>query len=240
MCWYSKHRIPDLEHLRASVDYDQIPLDADPFQSHRASARGCPDRAVIEQEIYPAVSADPNAPDFVGHALLRSGMVCRGHRADGTPDSHGGHRRGYPGGLCTPTAPVPAETPTDYDLIGSVHEGTGLYALEQVPRVDLLCRYRRRRMTISALWPGSPRSATAARARRYCWRRPGPLAAGADAWSGLAADEPERGDKPHCRDGSLLFAGAGRGRIPSGVWRSGREKDLRMVSVAPTWTWTRP
>ena len=31
------------------------------------------------------------------------------------------------------------ESPTDYDVIGSVSEGTGLYALEQLPRVDLLC-----------------------------------------------------------------------------------------------------
>jgi len=131
-----------LEHLRAAVDYDQIPLDADRHFNltiHRLA--GVTQRMVIEQEIFPAVSADPDAPDFVGHALLRSALLRLsgdgpGERPQVTLDS-GASRGGdyvYADGI----GGAPS-SPSDYDLIGSIGEGTGLYALEQLPRIDLLC-----------------------------------------------------------------------------------------------------
>jgi len=131
-----------LEHLRAAVDYDQIPLDADRHFNltiHRLA--GVTQRMVIEQEIFPAVSADPQDPDFVGHALLRSTLLRL--REDGPGERP---QLTLGSGASTGSDYIYADgiggtprSPSDYDLIGSISEGTGLYALEQLPRIDLLC-----------------------------------------------------------------------------------------------------
>lgn len=131
-----------LEYLRASVDYDGIPADAGAHFNltvHRLD--GGNKAAVVEQEIYPEVSAHASDPDYVGDALLRSSLVRL--RENGT------HQRPLPtvgpGALMNPDyvyadgTRLPAEMLSDYDLIGSPREGTGLYALEQIARLDLLC-----------------------------------------------------------------------------------------------------
>ncbi|MGI9331457.1 MAG: hypothetical protein ACR2QB_12175 [Gammaproteobacteria bacterium] len=131
-----------LEYLRAAVDYDHIPLDADGHFNltiHRLAAAS--QRMVIEQEIFPAVSADCDAADFVGHALEQSALLRLredgpGERPQvtlGSGASTGGDYVYADGMGVTPCSP------SDYDLIGSISEVTGLYALDQLPRIDLLC-----------------------------------------------------------------------------------------------------
>jgi hypothetical protein len=128
------------EHLRASVDYDNLPADdREHFNLviHRLDSVARP--LVAEQEIYPGVSARPDSPDFVGHALLNSDLV----RLEGDGSGLRPLRTVGSGAASTYVyADKPAadpEAPSDYDLIGSVADGTGLYALEQVPCVDLVC-----------------------------------------------------------------------------------------------------
>lgn len=156
-----------LEYLRASVDYDGIPADAGAYFNltvHRLDGGDRP--AVVEQEIFAAVSADPADPDYVGHALDRSALVR-------LRDDHGNRRplpTLGPGALMTPDyvyadgTRLPAEMLSDYDLIGSARDSTGLYALEQIARLDLLC-----------LVPPAPGLELGAVARfaaeRYCQRR---------------------------------------------------------------------
>jgi hypothetical protein len=156
-----------LEYLRASVDYDQVaPGEGSLFNLviHRLDSGS---RAyVAEQEIYRRVSADPSHPDFVGHALLRSQLLRLvgdgpGRRPDATigPTArardawvHADHHARSGGTL------------TDYDLIGSVADGTGLHALEQAPIVDLLC-------LLSPSADSSLGPVARFAAERYCQRR---------------------------------------------------------------------
>ena len=131
-----------LEFLRASLDYDGIPADAEAHFNltvHRLDGGNSP--AVVEQEIYPEVSIDADDPNFVGDALHHSALVrLRDTGATQRPRPTVG-----PGALMNPDyvyadgTRLPAEMLTDYDLIGSPRDSTGLYALEQIARLDLLC-----------------------------------------------------------------------------------------------------
>jgi hypothetical protein len=156
-----------LEYLRASVDYDGIAPDATGHFNltvHRLDGGERP--AVVEQEIFPAVSADPADPDYIGYALHRSVLVrLRDAGATGRPIPTLG-----PGAVVNPDyvyadgTRLPAEELSDYDLVGSQRECTGLYALEQVARVDLICVIPPR-----ADFPLGPVARFAA--ERYCRRR---------------------------------------------------------------------
>jgi len=156
-----------LEYLRASIDYDQVaPGEHTLFNLviHRLDSGS---RAyVAEQEIYRRVSADPVHPDFVGHALLRSELVRLvgdgpGKRPDATI---GPTARARDAWVRADSHARSSGSLTDYDLVGSVSDATGLYALEQAPTVDLLC-----------LMPPSADSSLGPVARfaaeRYCQRR---------------------------------------------------------------------
>jgi hypothetical protein len=129
------------ELLRASIDYDGIlPTDLDRFNLviHRLTSRV---RPIIErQEVYHGLSVDITDPDFIGHALLGSELVSikeeiPEQRPDITfcDDIEIGTSYIY-------VDPEWAETDhlTDYDLIGCNTEGTGLFALDQIPSVDIV------------------------------------------------------------------------------------------------------
>ena len=119
-----------------------IPADAEAHFNltvHRLDGGNSP--AVVEQEIYPEVSIDADDPNFVGDALHHSALVrLRDTGATQRPRPTVG-----PGALMNPDyvyadgTRLPAEMLTDYDLIGSPRDSTGLYALEQIARLDLLC-----------------------------------------------------------------------------------------------------
>jgi phage tail sheath protein FI len=123
------------ELVRAAVDYDGIDDDEhfnltlqriDPVTGH-----------VEDQEFFKRVSWQPESGNFVSDALLSSDLArveqpYPTHRPEPTIDTNG---TSYVG-------PVQAGTDgtelSDYDLVGSRSERTGLFALDQVEDFDLL------------------------------------------------------------------------------------------------------
>jgi len=129
------------EWLRASIDYDGIPsTDHNRFNLvvHRLASRDQP--IVEQQEVYRGLSVDTADTDFVGHALLGSELVViKEEIPEQRPDVT--FRHGIEVGASY--IYVDPEWPengclTDYDLIGCNTEGTGLFALDQVPTIDLV------------------------------------------------------------------------------------------------------
>lgn len=131
-----------LEYLRAAVDYDRIPADdLWRFNLTVQRIRSPSNPLVEEQESWQGVSIAPGDDHFLGEALSGSVLV----RMDGeaprarpfvTPGAAGIGPVGYvPGRIDGRVSPLP----TDYDLVGSPQDCTGLYALDQVARVDLVC-----------------------------------------------------------------------------------------------------
>jgi hypothetical protein len=120
---------------------------------------------VEEQEIYPGVSVDPDDPTFVGAVLRESALVRPVDEPPavrpGTTEACGaGTSRGYVvAGVSHDTAP-----PSVYDLIGSAADGTGLHALEQLPRVDTV-------VLLAAAADGDLGPVALLAAERYCRAR---------------------------------------------------------------------
>lgn len=130
------------ECLRACVDYEGIPAgDEGRFNLvvHRLASR---ERPIVErQEIYRALSMDPSDPDFVTYALIDSELVyIEGPLPLVRPDSTRcsgvdvGASYQYADDDWHELGPL-----TDYDLVGCNREGTGLFALERVSVVDMVC-----------------------------------------------------------------------------------------------------
>ncbi len=135
-----------LEHLRASVDYECLPAGGHHrfnLVIHRCRTPEHP--LVEEQESYNDLSVCPEDEQYVGHALATSALVrlCGlppVERPGRTIGGDAAHPVRYVYSQCE-DAIVGAidNTPTDYDLVGSREEGTGLFALEQIPWVDFVC-----------------------------------------------------------------------------------------------------
>ncbi|MBM4196285.1 MAG: hypothetical protein FJ197_04185 [Gammaproteobacteria bacterium] len=128
-----------LEHLRASVDHDGT-ASADRLRFnlviHRCRSPSQP--LVEEQEVYQGLSLQPGHAEFIGTVLERSGLVrlagpLPAERPTRTVGS--GNVVNYVYGRWDWQGD---NAPTDYDLIGSREESTGLFALEQVPWVDFV------------------------------------------------------------------------------------------------------
>ncbi|MEZ5562787.1 MAG: hypothetical protein R3F27_07535 [Gammaproteobacteria bacterium] len=131
-----------LEYLRAAVDYDNVAADdLWRFNLTVQRIRSPSNPLVEEQEIWRGVSIVPDEADHIGEVLGESALVRLAGdlpraRPFVTPGANGigpvgyvyasGERRG-------------GRSPTDYDLIGSDQECTGLHALNQVAFVDLIC-----------------------------------------------------------------------------------------------------
>ncbi|MBT8077357.1 MAG: hypothetical protein KJO31_02220 [Gammaproteobacteria bacterium] len=128
------------ENIRAAVDYDGI-ADGDEERFNLVIQRVAPDTSLVaDQEIYLRLSCREGARNFVADVLLDSSLIrvqeplpnCRPTRTSrfGTrfEASYAGHaQRGSDG-----------QALSDYDLVGSAVRGTGLFALDQVERFDLL------------------------------------------------------------------------------------------------------
>lgn len=156
-----------LEYLRAAVDYDGVSRDdLWRFNLVVQRVRSPANPLVEEQEIWPGLSIAPDEQDYVGDALSMSRLV----RLDGEPPrgrpyiTPGAVGLGPVGYAWATAAPRRGEPPSDYDLIGSVEDSTGIHALDQVPRVDLIC-----------LLSGTPTTDVGPvglfAAERYCARR---------------------------------------------------------------------
>ena len=126
------------ETIRAAVDYDGID-DDDLF--NLTLQRVDPDTGCVEdQEFFRKVSWVEDAEQFVGGALLTSTMArvehpYPTHRPESTLESGDRSDSVYVEHV---QAGTDGTELSDYDLIGSRKERTGLFALDQVENFDLL------------------------------------------------------------------------------------------------------
>lgn len=128
------------EIVRAAVDYDAIePDDEELF--NLTLQRVNPDTGRVEdQEFFRKVSYREDSEDFVGGALLTSDLArvvqpLPAHRPECTTASDRQSGSAY-------ADPVQSGTDgtelSDYDLVGSRRDESGLFALEQVENFDIL------------------------------------------------------------------------------------------------------
>ena len=129
------------EHLRASIDYDRVERTPDKFNLvvQRVSRPGS--QLVDDQEVFEGLSMDPTDERFVVDALQESDLVrlvgpLPSYRPGATRAAHPGQPIPY---ITIKQAGTDGEELTDYDIIGSNAEGTGLFALDRCERVDLVC-----------------------------------------------------------------------------------------------------
>jgi len=128
------------ELLRASIDYERVEDDPARFNLvvQRVNASG--NRIVEDQELYPLVSIRSADSRFVGKVLEDSRLIALAGpvpaaRPRPTPPDRPGESVRY----VALTAPGnDGEDLTDYDVIGSNRDGTGLFAFGRGPRIDLL------------------------------------------------------------------------------------------------------
>ena len=130
------------EFLRACVDYDNIAAaDTQTFNLTVQRVRAQGTEHVEDQEIFRAVSMGEDASAPLRSALLDSELVrLRSPLPESRPyctlDASSGLATGYvhsnPDG--DDGGPL-----TDYDLIGSAAEGSGLFALNQIDQFSFLC-----------------------------------------------------------------------------------------------------
>ena len=129
------------EHLRVSVDYDRVERAPDKFNLviQRVARPGS--QLVDDQEVFDGLSMDPTDEKFIVDALHDSDLVrlvgpLPSYRPAPTRAEHPGRPIPY---ISVKQAGSDGEDLTDYDIIGSNAEGTGLFALDRCERVDLVC-----------------------------------------------------------------------------------------------------
>jgi phage tail sheath protein FI len=129
------------EFLRASVDYDAIDAkDHDRFNLVVQRTRTAGSEQIEDQEIFRRLSVTPGHERFVADALLESRLVrvqgsVPAERPAKTPAANAaviGYTLSNPDG--DDGGPL-----TDYDLIGSAQAGTGIFALQAAPDINMLC-----------------------------------------------------------------------------------------------------
>ena len=129
------------EFLRVSVDYDRVECEPNRFNLvvQRLSRLGS--QLVDDQELFQAISMDPADDHYIVDALQKSELIRLSgplpvHRPDATRATRPGEPIPYLG-MCAGGSD--GEELTDYDIIGSNQEGTGLFALDRCESIDLLC-----------------------------------------------------------------------------------------------------
>lgn len=121
------------EHIRAAVDYDGIAEEEDTL-FNLTLQRVAPDSGlVLDQEIFRRLTCEPGKERSVDDVLVSSALV---RAQEPLP---GGRPASTKADYIEPAQPGGDGQPlSDYDLIGSVHRGTGLFALNQVENIDLI------------------------------------------------------------------------------------------------------
>jgi uncharacterized protein len=130
------------EFLRASVDYDNIPQDSTSLfnltvQRVRAQGTG----QVEDQEIFQRLSLSPAAESYLPIVVAQSALIrlqgeLPSQRPDRTLDPSSGLATAYVASNSDGDDGAPL---TDYDLIGSSADRTGLFALSQAQYFNFLC-----------------------------------------------------------------------------------------------------
>ena len=129
------------EHLRVSIDYDRVDKTPDKFNLviQRVSRFGS--QLVDDQEVFAGLSMDPTDERFIVDVLHDSDLVrlvgpLPSYRPSATTAPNPGQPIPY---ITVKQAGSDGDELTDYDVIGSNAEGTGLFALDRCERVDLVC-----------------------------------------------------------------------------------------------------
>ena len=130
------------EYLRASVDYDGIgETESDRFNLVVQRVRSAASELIEDQEIFRRVSVMKTSGRYVTDVLLESRLVrvigpVPVYRPDRSLSGPAGAVVGY--AVSNPDGDDGAPL-TDYDVIGSAIEGTGVFALKSAPRFNMLC-----------------------------------------------------------------------------------------------------
>ncbi len=130
------------EFLRAAVDYDGIGDNEDDcFNLVLQRVRTPGSEHIEDQEIYRRLSLRADSARYVTTVLSESQLArvagpLPGYRPDPTPRSNARDLAGYV--LSGPDADDGAPL-SDYDIIGSAAQGTGLFALDAADTFNLLC-----------------------------------------------------------------------------------------------------
>ena len=130
------------EWLRASVDYDGIGAnETDQFNLVVQRLRSAGSELIEDQEIYRRLTTAADNPSYVVDALSVSRLVrvqggVPAQRPDRSPPAASGAVVGYCG---SNTDGDDGQPLSDYDIIGSAHNNSGLFALRAAPRFSLLC-----------------------------------------------------------------------------------------------------
>lgn len=129
------------EFLRVSIDYDRVEQQPQRFNLvvQRLGRPGS--QLVADQELFESLSMDPADERFFVDALHESELVrLVGPLPATRPDATRPARPGEPIPYLAATAHgSDGEELTDYDVIGSNNEGTGIFALDRCEQIDLLC-----------------------------------------------------------------------------------------------------
>jgi phage tail sheath protein FI len=130
------------EFLRASVDYDNVPpANTAEFNLLVQRVRVQGTGQIEDQEIYPCLSMLPESERYVNAVLARSELVevagtLPGERPDQTVEPASGLATGYVGSNSDGDDGAPL---SDYDVIGSEVDRTGMFALDNGDYFNLLC-----------------------------------------------------------------------------------------------------
>jgi phage tail sheath protein FI len=130
------------EFLRASVDYDNVPVEHSTVFNltvQRVRVQGT--AQVEDQEIFRKLSLEPAAEGYLPRAIAGSELIqlageIPAQRPDRTVDAASGLATGYVNSNSDGDDGAPL---TDYDLIGSATERTGLFALDHSDYFNFLC-----------------------------------------------------------------------------------------------------
>jgi len=128
-------------YLRASVDYDGLDDDSSRFNLVVQRVARSGSQLVEDQELFHSLSMDQVDTRFVAHVLEGSALVRLARPLPRQrPEATVAVRPGQP----IPYVEMKAngtdgDEISDYDIIGSNEEGTGLFSLDAVDPVDLLC-----------------------------------------------------------------------------------------------------
>ncbi len=128
------------ENVRAAVDYDGFDED-DTKHFNLTVQRVAPVTGlVVDQEIYRRLSCDPGSKRYIADVLLDSSLIrVQLPTPPGRPVATGGagldSRAEYVGHAQRGSD---GDELSDYDLVGSSKDGTGLFSLNDVENLDLL------------------------------------------------------------------------------------------------------
>jgi phage tail sheath protein FI len=130
------------EFLRASVDYDGIgEKDSDSFNLVVQRVRSAGSELIEDQEIFRRLSVLSDSDRFITNVLLESHLVrVQGPIPVQRPErsSLGGSRSAIGYAVSNPDGDDGGPL-TDYDVIGSAVDNTGMFALKSTPSFNLLC-----------------------------------------------------------------------------------------------------